>query len=238
MNAAQNHLIELLPVADRSRIMALCEPVELVLSEVLCEPGKPTRHVYFPTQGYISLVALVDGSPGVEVGMVGREGMLGAQLVLGVATVPLHALVQGQGTAWRIATAPFKRELARSAALRRGLNRYLYVLMTQQASSAACLRFHLIGQRLARWLLMSQDRAHSDSFHLTHEFLAYMLGMRRVGITAAASALQRDGLIEYHRGEITVLDRSGLEAAACSCYATSEQTYSDLLGSAAKAPTH
>ena len=238
MNAAQNHLIELLPVADRSRIMALCEPVELVLSEVLCEPGKPTRHVYFPTQGYISLVALVDGSPGVEVGMVGREGMLGAQLVLGVATVPLHALVQGQGTAWRIATAPFKRELARSAALRRGLNRYLYVLMAQQASSAACLRFHLIGQRLARWLLMSQDRAHSDSFHLTHEFLAYMLGMRRVGITAAASALQRDGLIEYHRGEITVLDRSGLEAAACSCYATSEQTYSDLLGSAAKAPTH
>ena len=236
MNAAENHLIELLPVADRSRLLALCEPVELVLSEVLCEPGKPTRHVYFPTQGYISLVALVDGSPGVEVGMVGREGMLGAQLVLGVATVPLHALVQGQGTALRIATAPFKRELARSAALRRGLNRYLYVLMAQQASSAACLRFHLIGQRLARWLLMSQDRAHSDSFHLTHEFLAYMLGMRRVGITAAASALQRNGLIEYHRGEITVLDRSGLEAAACSCYATSEQTYSDLLGSAAKAP--
>ena len=238
MSAAQNHLIELLPAADRSRFLALCEPVELVLSEVLCEPGKPTRHVYFPTQGYISLVALVDGSPGVEVGMVGREGMLGAQLVLGVATVPLHALVQGQGTAWRIATAPFNRERARSAALRRGLNRYLYVLMTQQASSAACLRFHLIGQRLARWLLMSQDRAHSDSFHLTHEFLAYMLGMRRVGITAAASALQRDGLIEYHRGEITVLDRSGLEAAACSCYATSEQTYSDLLGSAAKAPAH
>ena len=237
MNAVQNHLIELLPVADRSRILALCEPVELALSEVLCEPGKPTRHVYFPTQGYISLVALADGSPGVEVGMVGREGMLGAHLVLGVATVPLHALVQGPGMALRIATAPFKRELARSVALRRGLNRYLYVLMAQQASSAACLRFHLIGQRLARWLLMSQDRARLDNFHLTHEFLAYMLGMRRVGITAAASALQRDGLIQYHRGEITVLDRGGLEAAACSCYATSEQTYNDLLGSAAKACT-
>ena len=235
MNAVENHLIELLPAADRNRILALCEPVELVLSEVLCEPGKLTHHVYFPTQGYISLVALADGSSGVEVGMVGREGMLGAQLVLGVATVPLHALVQGPGTALRIATAPFKRELARSAALRRGLHRYLYVFMAQQASSAACLRFHLIGQRLARWLLMSQDRAHSDSFYLTHEFLAYMLGMRRVGITAAASALQRDGLIEYHRGEITVLDRSGLEAAACSCYATSEQTYNDLLGSDAKA---
>ena len=235
MNAFENHLIELLPVADRSRILALCEPVGLTLSEVLCEPGKPTLHVYFPTQGYISLVALVDGSPGVEVGMVGCEGMLGAQLVLGVATVPLHAVVQGSGKACRIATAPFKRELARSAALRRVLNRYLYVLMAQQANSAGCLRFHLIGQRLARWLLMSQDRAHSDRFHLTHEFLAYMLGMRRVGITAAATVLQRDGLIEYHRGEITVLDRSGLEAAACSCYATSEQTYNDLLGSAAQA---
>lgn len=229
MNAFKNHLIETLPEADRSRILALCEPVELTLSEVLCEPGKPTRHVYFPTHGYISLVAQVDGSPGVEAGMVGHEGMLGAQLVLGVPTVPLHALVQGEGAAWRIATAPFKRELARSAALRRSLNRYLYVLMAQQASSAACLRFHLIGQRLARWLLMSQDRAHSDSFHLTHEFLAYMLGMRRVGVTAAASVLQRDGLIQYHRGEITVLDRRGLEAATCSCYATSEQTYNKLL---------
>lgn len=229
MKAVENHLIELLPARDRARLLAICEPVELVLSEVLCEPGKPTRHVYFPTRGYISLVALVDGSPGVEGGMVGREGMLGAQLALGVVTAPLHALVQGSGTAWRIATVPFKRELARSPALRRGLNRYLYVLMAQQATSAACLRFHLIGQRLARWLLMSQDRAHCDSFHLTHEFLAYMLGMRRVGVTAAASALQRSGLIEYHRGEIRVLDRSGLEAAACSCYATSQQTYNDLL---------
>ena len=130
--------------------------------------------------------------------------------------MPLHALVQGPGTALRIATAPFNRELARSAALRRGLHRYLYVFMAQQASSAACLRFHLIGQRLARWLLISQDRARSNSFHLTHEFLARMLGMHYVGITAAASALQRDGLIQYRRGEITALDRCGLEAAACS----------------------
>lgn len=230
MNTVQNSLIELLPAKDRASLLAICEPIELVLSEVLCEPGKPTRHVYFPTRGFISLVAMVAASPGVEVGMVGREGMLGAQLVLGVVTAPLHALVQGSGTAWRVATVPFKRELARSAALRRVLNRYLYVLMAQQATSAACLRFHLIGQRLARWLLMSQDRAQSESFHITHEFLAYMLGMRRVGITAAASALQRDGLIQYHRGEITVMDRSGLEAAACSCYASNQKTYADLLG--------
>ena len=181
MNAAENHLIELLPARDRARLLAICEPVELVLSEVLSEPGKPTRYVHFPTRGFISLVALVDGSPGVEIGMVGREGILGAHLMLGVVISPLHALVQGSGTALRIETARFKRELARSTALQRSLNRYLYVLMAQQATSAACLRFHLIGHRLARWLLMSQDRAQSDSFHITHEFLAYMLGMRRVG---------------------------------------------------------
>ena len=230
MSAVENHLLERLPRQDRVRLLAACESVELVLSEVLCEPGQPVRHVYFPVQGFISLVTPVDGSPGVEVGMIGREGMLGAQLALGVATAPWRALVQGAGGAWRIGTAAFKRELARSPALQRGLNRYLYVLMAQHAASAGCLRFHLTGQRLARWLLMSQDRAHSDSFHVTHEFLAYMLGMRRVGITAAASALQKEGLIEYHRGELTVLDRQGLEAAACSCYAADRRTYADLLG--------
>jgi len=225
----ENHLIERLPRKDRQRLLALCEPVLLRLTEVLCEPGKPTRHVYFPTEGFISLVAQVDGQPALEVGMVGREGMLGAHLVLGVATAPLHALVQGPGTAWRIGTPAFRTELARSAPLQRGLNRYLYVLMTQLASSAACLRFHLIGQRLSRWLLMSQDRAQADHFHVTHEFLSYMLGVRRVGITAAAGALQRQGLIEYRRGELTVLDRPGLEAAACGCYATDRQAYSELL---------
>jgi CRP-like cAMP-binding protein len=226
----ENHLIELLPRRDRMRLLAVCEPVHLVLSEVLCEPGKPTRYVYFPTESFISLVTLVKDHPGVEVGMVGREGMLGAQLALGVATAPLHALVQGAGAAWRIEARTFQAELGRSPALQRGLLRYLYVLMGQLATSAACLRFHLIGPRLARWLLMSQDRAHASSFHVTHEFLAYMLGVRRVGITAAASALQSSGLIEYHRGDLTVLDRPRLEAAACSCYAADRRAYSDQLG--------
>lgn len=230
MAPVENHLLELLPSKDRQRLLALCEPVQLTLSDILCEPGQPVRHVYFPTDGFISLVTLVEGSPGVEVGMVGREGMLGAQLALGVAEAPWRAVVQGRGTAWRLTTAAFKRELALRPALRRNLNRYLYVLMAQHAGSAGCLRFHLIGQRLARWLLMSQDRAHSESFHVTHEFLAYMLGMRRVGVTAAASAMQKEGLIEYHRGELTVLDRKGLEAAACGCYAADRQTYAALLG--------
>jgi CRP-like cAMP-binding protein len=225
----QNHLIELLPRPDRLRLIAVCEPVQLVLSDVLCEPGTPTQHVYFPTDGFISLVALIEGSPGVEVGLVGREGMLGVQLALGVPTTPLHALVQGSGAAWRVGAKAFRQQLARSTALQRGIDRYLYVLMAQLATSAACLRFHQIGPRLARWLLMSQDRAHADHFHVTQEFLSYMLGVRRVGITTAAGALQRSGLIGYHRGDFTVLDRPGLEAAACGCYAADRKTYTAML---------
>ena len=227
MAAAQNHLIERLPRKDRTRLLAVCEPVQLVLGEVLCEPGKATRYVWFPIDGFISMVAPIDAKPALEVGMVGREGMLGAQLALGVATVPLHALVQGAGSALRVGATAFRAELARSPALQRVLNRYLYVLMAQLTGSAACLRFHEIGPRLARWLLMSQDRAHAARFHVTHEFLAHMLGVRRVGVTAAASGLQRNGLIEYHRGEMAVLDRKGLEAAACDCYANDRQAYAD-----------
>ena len=223
MAAAENHLIELLPVKDRRHLLTLCEPVDLTLSEVLCESGKPTRHVYFPISATISLVTPIEGKPVLEVGMVG------AQLVLGVATTPMHAVVQGSGKVWRVAASPFRQELARSSALRRCLNRYLFVLMSQFGVSAACLRFHLIGPRLARWLLMTQDRAHADSFHVTHEFLAYMLGVRRVGITAAAGTLQRAGLIRYRRGELVVLNRGGLEAAACGCYAADQKSYAELL---------
>ncbi len=229
MASVDNHLIELLPPAVRLRVQAACEPVQLELAQILSEPGDATRHVYFPVNGFISLVAQVEGKPGVEVGMVGREGMLGAHLALGITRAPLHALVQGAGSAWRMSAAAFRRELKHSPPMQQALNRYLYVLMAQQSTAAACLRFHLTGQRLARWLLMSQDRAHSSQFHVTHEFLAYMLGMRRVGITTAAKALQRDGLIGYHRGEVTVLDRKGLETAACSCYATDRRTYSEQL---------
>lgn len=230
MSTVQNRLIERLPRKDRARLLSLCEPVHLVLSKVLSEPDTLVRHVYFPTGGFISLVAMIEGTPGVEVGMVGSEGMLGAELALGVVTAPLHSLVQGAGAAWRLDVATFRRELARSTALQRGLQRYLYVLAAQLATSAACLRFHLISPRLARWLLMTQDRAHSESFRVTQEFLAYMLGVRRVGITVAAGVLQRNGLIRYRRGDFTVLDRPGLEAVACSCYAAGRKSYADLLG--------
>lgn len=224
-----NHLIDLLPRHDRSRLLALCQPVDLVLAEVLCEPGTPTRYVYFPTEGFISLLTMASGTPGLEVGMVGNEGMLGAHLALGVATSPLRALVQGAGVAARIKAKAFRAEFAGSPSLQRVMGRYLYVLMAQHASAAACLRYHPIGPRLARWLLMSQDRAHAVTFRVTQEFLAYMLGVRRVGVTAAASALQHSGLIEYHRGDLTVLDRAGLEAAACGCYAADRRAYDGLL---------
>jgi CRP-like cAMP-binding protein len=222
-------LIELLPRKARLRLLAVCEPVELAMAQVLSEVGIPTRFVYFPTDGFISLVTPINGKPILEVGMVGREGMLGTQLALGVTVAPLHALVQGPGAAWRVSAAAFRRELAHSPALQQGLNRYVYVMMMQLASAASCLRFHQIGPRLARWLLMTQDRAHSDSFRVTHEFLAYMLGVRRVGVTSAASVLQRGGYIKYHRGEIEVLNRRGLEAAACSCYAADREAYEKML---------
>ena len=229
MNPVQNHLIERLPARDRARVLAACEPVNLVLGQVLDEAGSAIRHVYFPTEGFISLVSRVDEHTGVEVGMVGREGMVGIPLVLGAAVSPARAVVQGAGPSWRMSAAAFRRELKASPALQHQLALYLYVLMVQTVSSLGCLRFHLVGQRLARWLLMSQDRAHQARFHVTHEFLAYMLGVRRVGVTVAAGDLQRRGLIHYHRGELTVVDRPGLEAAACSCYAADRRVYAQHL---------
>lgn len=229
MPRVHNHLIQRLPHKERARFLTICKPVELALAEILCESGTPTRYVYFPINGVISLVTPIEGKSVLEVGMVGSEGMVGTQLVLGVGESPLNALVQGTGSAWRIAAAPFCNELAQSAALRVSLNRYVCVTMNQLASSVVCQRFHRIGPRLARWLLMTQDRVHADSFHVTHEFLAYMLGVRRVGITSAALELQRLGLIRYRRGELIVLDRPGLEAAACRCYAAARKIYLDIL---------
>jgi CRP-like cAMP-binding protein len=227
--ARTNHLIDTLSRKDRLHLQSAGVVVELKLSEVLCAPGEPTSHVYFPIDSFVSLLALDDGKPAVEVGMVGAEGMLGAEVALGVATSPLHAVVQGHGEAVRLDVATFRDALKRHPAIQRLLLRYLYVVMTQHSISAACLRFHVIEQRLARWLLMSQDRAHSESFRFTHEFLAYMLGVRRVGITNAATILQRSGLIVYARGQMVVLNRKGLEKAACSCYADDQAIYDSVL---------
>ena len=207
-----------------------CKPVDLTIAEVLAEPDERIRHLYFPTESIISLTASINGSVELEVGLVGNEGMLGASLVLGVSSSPLHALVQGSGSALRIDSSRFRRELALSVALQQLLKRYLFVVMKQVAQMAACTHFHVVESRLARWLLMTQDRAHSDRFYVTHEFLALMLGVRRVGVTEAASSLQKQKLIQYRRGNVLVLDRGGLEAASCSCYAEDNLIYARVMG--------
>ena len=191
-----NHLIELLLPQERLNFLSRCEQVPLVMSEVLGRPGQPTCHAYFPIDGFISQVAQVDGRLALEVGMVGREGLLGA------------------------AADDFCAVLKDSQALLAGVNRDLCVLMAQRTGLAACHRFHTIVPRLARWLLMTQDRSDASSFHVTHQYLAFLLGVRRVGITTAAGRLQREGLITYHRGQAAV---------ACSCYAADRKVYAALM---------
>jgi len=224
-----NRLLATLPHRDRQRFVSRCTPVNLEFSTILTEPGQPIDQVYFPMGGVVSLVAPIEGHDGLEVALIGDEGMTGTPIILGVSSSPLRALVQGEGPALCMSSARFKQELQHSPALQALLWRYVQVMICQLAQSAGCARYHLLEARLARWLLMTQDRAHSNQFHLTQEFMAYMLGVRRVGVTTAASALQARKLISYSRGEITIHDRSGLEAAACECYRKDIRSYAHLI---------
>ena len=213
-----NRLLASLPRNSYRELLPGLTRVTLGLGDVLYESGERIRAVYFPGRSVVSLLTVVDDHNALEVGLVGPEGMVGIPLALGVANSPVRALVQAGGGAMRMSAASFSKALAASPPLQRGVHRYTHGLIAQITQTAACNRFHMVEARLARWLLMTRDRVGSGQFRLTHEFLAHMLGVRRVGVTQAASALQRQALIEYRRGNIQILDDAELEAAACSCY--------------------
>jgi CRP-like cAMP-binding protein len=221
----KNRLLVRLPERDRASVLARCENVELSFPEVLAEPGGPIRMVYFPTTSFISLLVPMGGKRALHVALAGNEALYGVPVALGRGKSTVHAMVQGTGHAWQMPASAFRRQLAGVPALRDCVDRYIHALMGQLVQAAGCNRFHMVEPRVARWLLMTADRAHASTFHITHEFLAYMLGVRRVGITEAASALQDRKLIGYARGTMTILDRKGLERAACSCYRADLETY-------------
>lgn len=227
---AGNHLLEELPENDLCQILTGCEKVELAFADRLYSPMERLSHVYFPIGSFLALIMPAGGTASLEVGLIGSEGMFGIPLVLGVDVSPAGAVVLGAGSALRMEAALFCRELEHSHALRREMGRYVFVQLSQLAQAAVCTRFHVIEARLARWLLMTQDRAHADTFTITHELLALLLGVRRVGVTKAASFLQDRGLIRYNRGNITVLDRRGLRAASCDCYEADRDSYDRVLG--------
>lgn len=226
----ENRLLTALPQREQQHIISNCECVELEFAEILYEPEQRIRYVYFPCNSFVSMVATLKDKDRLEVGMTGYEGMIGISVVLGISVSSLHAVVQGAGVAWRMKASQFRHELERNPTLRRKLQRYIYVMMKQRAQTAACTHFHLVEQRLARWLLMTQDRARSDELHLTQEFLSYMLGVRRVGISNAASSLNERNLITYSRGEIKIINRPGLIEAACECYEADKEFYESIMG--------
>jgi len=212
-----NGLLAALPSRDYLHLLGEFELVPLALGQVLYQPGERIRHVYFPNDAVVSLLVVLE-LKALEVCLVGREGMVGVPLALGVERASARAMVGGGGTALRMKAAGFRAELERCIPLQRELQRYAHAKLLLARQSAGCSRFHQVEERLAYWLLMAHDRMGVSGMQVTHELLADMLGVRRVGVTNAAGNLQRRGLIKYHRGDIRVLDRRGLEAAACSCY--------------------
>lgn len=219
-----NALLARVPPRARERLGRLLTPVALHFGDVLYD-AKPIRHVYFPVDCVVSLLAPLKDHLAVEVGLVGSEGMVGVPLALGVRTSCVQALVHGSGTALRMSASAFQAELHRNAALETGVHHYIHLLMAQHTQTAACNAFHTIEARCARWLLMIRDRMQSDEVALTQEFLARMLGVRRVGVTVAAGKLQERGVIAYSRGRIVICDPEELAAAACECYGVVTSLY-------------
>jgi CRP-like cAMP-binding protein len=213
-----NKLLSALPRSEYQRLSSNLEPQELTAGQLLTQPGEPLTHVYFPATALLSLLALVDQTDVFAVGLIGNEGMSGVACTLGSQISPFRTLVQSSGQAMRMKTKLFVKEFRDSVALRDVVLKYVFSLTEQIAQTAGCTRYHVIEARLARFLLMTRDRLSSDHFHMTHEMLGQLMGVRRVGVTNAACALKDRHLIDYNRGSITILDGLGLEAAACACY--------------------
>lgn len=229
MTAARNTLLDLLPRPQGRLLESMCRSVDLQAGEMLQEVDAPTRHVYFPTGALVCLYAACERGAGVEVAMVGHEGLVGIEAALGMPRAPLTAIVQEGGASLCANAQDFEAAVGRSPPLRKAVDRFAHLTLRQMAASTACLQAHQLSPRLARWLLMTRDRAGDRSIDVTQESLARMLGVRRVGITAAAKAMQRSGLIDYSRGRVTVLDHRGLRSASCNCYKTDRRLYAAML---------
>ena len=228
-NPKQNHLLDALQSAEFDRLSPNLELVEMSLGKVLYESGGMLEHVYFPTNSIISLLYVMENGSAAEIAVVGNEGILGISLFMGGETTSSRAVVQSAGHAYRLKAQLLKDEFNRGGPVQRLLLRYTQALITQMAQTAVCNRHHSVEQQLCRWLLLSLDRLATDKLTMTQELIANMLGVRREGVTDAAGKLQREGLINYSRGRITVLDRPKLEKRSCECYQVVKAEFDRLL---------
>ncbi len=228
-NERQNHLLAVLPEPERIRLFPQMELVDMPLGHTLYESGDQLEYVFFPTTAIVSLLYILEDGASAEIAVVGNEGIVGVALFMGGETMPNRAVVQSEGRAYRLPGRVLKEEFNRGGALQHLLLRYTLAMLTQMAQTAVCNRHHSVDQQLCRWLLLSLDRLPTNELRMTQELIANMLGVRREGVTEAAGKLQRAGLIHYHRGRITVLDRPGLEARVCECYEVVRQEFFRLL---------
>lgn len=229
--AHANQLIAILPEDSRELLLEHCELVTLQRQDVLTQSGQFADYAYFPLDSYVAVVLDLPDSKGVQVDLIGNEGMVNVSLVLGMRPATLTKVVQGAGRAFQILHVDLHKLMDQDPCFRAMLNLYISLRMDQLARNMACASFHTVEQRVARWLLMVKDRAHSDELLLTHEMLALMLGVRRESVTQAASTLQKQKLISYSRGDVMLLDEPGLQAAACDCYVTDLDIYKRAMDS-------
>jgi CRP-like cAMP-binding protein len=229
LEAKKNHLLAALPAEQWKHWSAHLEPVDLPLGMVLSEPGASMSHGYFPTTAIVSLLYVMENGSSAEIAVVGNEGIVGVSLFMGGSSTPSRAVVQSAGTGYRLAVPFIMDEFNKAGPVLRLLLRYTQALIAQMAQTAVCNRHHSLDQQLCRWLLLSLDRLQGDELVMTQELIANMLGVRREGVTEGAQKLQRAGLIRYLRGRITVIDRGGLEARTCECYAVVKKEYDRLL---------